>query len=346
MELLPALAAGQRSAFVFRVPEPRVLAARGSAREGARVRLSGAARALTADELAAIDALLKSVRSKLDARRLDERGMVRSPDVYFPIRVSPSLLTRAVELLRTLLARALSCGASLCLVDPSGSHRLTLNVGGHQFSLQVEESSVRVEIPPGRRLKRLGGYSSPSDAWRLQAAGKLTLRWSGAGYGRAAISDGRARIEDQLDEVIIRMFEQVAAEEEEARISDERRVRAIAYLHDLDKPRQEVEFQERRKRQLESEARRWRRAQALRDYLVAVEKMGIRAGRATHASAESWRRWIAWAHDYVDSLSESRASELSAGESQIRADVADLFAGSEGRRAPSGSRIALLVGKL
>lgn len=116
------------------------------------------------------------------------------------------------------------------------------------------------------------------------------------------MSDGSAKIEERVDEVITKMFERVAAVEEEARISEERRARAIAYLREKDKPRQEAEFHERRGRNLQTEARQWRRAQALRDYLVAAEKIGIRAGRASHASEDSWRAWINWAHEYVGSL--------------------------------------------
>jgi hypothetical protein len=123
----------------------------------------------------------------------------------------------------------------------------------------------------------------------------LTLTGYGPGRGSKIIRDGTDRIEDRLDSLLEWAFTQAAEAKEEARIESERWDRAVAYLQEKDKPRLEAEFQSRRRRQLEFEARAWRRAEILRAYLATAEK-------AAQGALGEFREWVAWARVYADSL--------------------------------------------
>jgi len=301
---LPPSPPSVRMAITFRVPNPAVVNAREAARIEARRIIAERASSLSAQVEKYIDQLLKQLRGQLDARKVDERGMVRSPHVSFPIRVSPASLDRAIHILREVLHRAVVHGAVLKPLDTSDRYHsgLRFELDGFSFSLQVEEYSTRVAVPPEKRPKRYGGYTLASDAWALRPDGKLTLRYSGPGYGSDSLRDGRRKIEERLEEVLENAFSRVVAEKERKRIEEIRCERAVAYLMEKDKIRQAEEFEARRQRQLQLDARMWRRAQGLRDYVSAVERAGFVSGRACFDSMEAWLAWIAWAKVYVDSV--------------------------------------------
>jgi len=303
MTPLPPSPPNGRMPIMFRVPDPAVIGACEAAQNEARRIIAERATSLSPQAEKAIEQLLKQLRGQLDARKVDERGMVQSPHVSFPIRVSPASLDRAIHILREVLLKTVAHGAALKPLDTSDKYHsgLRFDMDGFSFSLQIEEYSTRVVVPPEKRPKHYGGYTVASDAWALRPDGKLTLKYSGPGYGNDTLRDGRRKIEERLDEVIEKIFSKVVAEKERKRIEEERCERAVSYLMEKDKVRQATEFEARRQRQLQIEARLWRRAQGLRDYISAVERAGFGSSRACFETIEAWLDWIAWAKTYVDS---------------------------------------------
>ncbi len=310
---LPAAESGQCTSFTFHVADEPLARAREVAKEATARVLAERRRDVTAAQLRAIDAELRRLRGRLKPKHLDERGMIRPPERYFPIRVSPTSLKRATAMLRALFVKLVAHGA--ILESPASSEandRLCVRWEGYGFGFRIEESSRRVEVPPEKRPRPLDGYAFPGDAWRLVPTGTLTLSMSGPGYETWSLRDGRRVVEERLDELIERIYVEAATQREEDRLKAERKARAIAYLQEQDKRRQEQAFQESRRKQLAQEARRWRRAQALRDYIVAVERAGFTASRQSLESEAAWQKWVEWAKRYINSLDPITRGEAGA----------------------------------
>jgi hypothetical protein len=290
----------QQQKFLFRMPDPAIEQARQAAKARAQDDFHGNPRVLTNAERATIRQVIARVQSKLDRRKLDERGMVRSPGREFPIRVAPASFARATSILTELFEQAFSRGAAAPEFSESDRRTLSFNLDGFRFTTQIEESSKRLDVTPDRR-PRQSDYLYVNQ-WRLMPTGILTLKMWGSMYQTRSLRDGRVPIEQRLHEILEWVYESVAVAKEEARVKEIRRTRAIAHLLEQDKERQKLEFEKRRQRQFEQEARKWRRAEALLGYLTTIESAGYRASQRVFESEDAWRDWLSWAHRYVDTI--------------------------------------------
>jgi hypothetical protein len=303
---LPSPTGRQSPNLVFNVPNKALTVAQENATAHARKMMAAEPGPLGTEQRRAVDAVLDQLRRMVDRRRTDRRGMVVMPESGYPVRVSPESFDRALRILNSLLSRFACFGAVPSSTREHGQLNVGFKLEGFDFSFAFEEASKRVDVPPPPPPKR-PRVGEPTlgfiPEWRMQPTGRLTLKaWGPGSGGYKSIPDRTDRIEDRLTDLVEWVFTQVALAKEEARIESERWNRAVAYLQEKDKPRLEAEFQAQRRRQLELEARQWRRAQALRDYIAAVEKTGPESSRATQGSEPHFRTWLAWANSYIDSL--------------------------------------------
>jgi hypothetical protein len=171
---------------------------------------------------------------------------------------------------------------------------------GYDFAFKVEEASSRevVTVRPGKRDRlRLSHYRGQD--WHLVPTGKLTLEGRGPGYESLVVRDGKTLIEERIDELAMRMYEVIAAQREEDRVKAIREERTVAHLQKKDEARRAEEFEQRRRKQLRLEARQFRQALALHQYIDAV----ARAPTSGPLSSEDAKReWLEWARSYVASL--------------------------------------------
>jgi hypothetical protein len=168
-----------------------------------------------------IDTRLREIRRQLDLRRTGERGVMVSPSVEFAVRVSPASLDRAMSILEKLSERVLALGGDFTGGDSWRKDRLCFKWEHYEFAFKLEESSSRQPIPPGqRRPGSLVRYQG--DDWQLLPTGKLALEGRGPGYEAITLRDGKVPIEDRIEEVVLRMYEVVAAQREVDRIKARR----------------------------------------------------------------------------------------------------------------------------
>jgi hypothetical protein len=73
-------------------------------------------------------------------------------------------------------------------------------------------------------------------------------------------------------------------------------------LQKKDVIRQDREFEERRRKQLHIEARAFRQATTLWEYLAAAESARFPAASKQFASEEEWTAWLVWVKSYVASV--------------------------------------------
>jgi len=248
-----------------------------------------------------IKSILKTIKCQIHLKKVDERGILKVPDIRFPIRVAPASYARAEDLLNTLFRQLVLMGA---IVNPfeisKASERLTVNWEEYDFHFRIEEFSTRQKIPPEKRRKT--NYYMPSDDWILVPTNKLTLEVNGPGYGLITLRDGRRLIEDRLDGLINKMFERTVSENERERVRAERMQRAVAYLEEKDRHEREVEFQSLRKKKLIYEFRQWQRAESLREYIGVIESVVYQDNPLSFSSYEDKQAWVQWAYEYLATL--------------------------------------------
>jgi hypothetical protein len=303
---LPPRGPHQPEQLRFRIPTEAMPAACEVAAVAAQ-RAFHAPAALRPEHKQAVEALLKQLQGMVDRRKTDRRGMVAIQATGFPIHVSPSSFDRAIRILDSLLTRVASFGGKPSpLMNEHRQPSIGFSFEEFDFHFSIEETSRRVELPRPLRPRR--SAENPLllqyvRNWTMEPTGHLTLSaWGPGSGGYKKVKDGAEQIEARLDQLMSWVFTQTALAKEEARIEAERRNKAVAYLHEKDKPRLAAEFAARSRRQLEVEARNWRRAQNLRQYITAVEAAGQDASRNTHSSKSGFDEWITWAKSQIELL--------------------------------------------
>lgn len=306
---LPPREEGQPEGLSFQVPDASVAAIEQDAVRRAQELAASQLPPVPPERKRAVEATLSELRRMVDRRKIDRRGLVAIPSSGFPVHVSPKSFNRAFQILGSLLMRFSAYGAQPSpILSEHGRPVAGFEFEGFEFHFSIEETSQRIEVPltpPPKRGSNVDGWVlGPVRDWRVEPTGKLIFSaWGPGSGGYKKLSDRNDRIEDRFNEVVAWVFAQGAVAKEEARIETERTERAIAYLREKDKPRLEAEFQKRRQRQLEFEARQWRRAMALREYLSAVERGRPEVRMPTTSKDESkFHAWLAWAKSYADSL--------------------------------------------
>jgi hypothetical protein len=290
----------------FRVPEADVLEAQSRAKKQL-VELSARSPSKSSTEVRrTVEARLATIRRAVDRRRIDDRGVIVTPSVDFAIRVSPAMFDRAINIMMGLSERVLKLGGAFSSGDKWRKDRLCLQWEGYEFAFKIEESSSRQPIPAGKRVPKT--YSRyRGDDWYLAPTGKLALEGRGPGYEVLSLRDGKEMIEERLEELLERMYQVVVGQREVDRIKAVREERAIAYLRRQDSQRQLEEFELRRRRQLQVEARQHRQAESLRHYIHHVELKEFCAG-PTFPDREARDEWIHSIRLPLDELALNRRS--------------------------------------
>jgi len=297
---LPPREAGQHESFHFSVCKDKSLHL--NQNQDSKLNMPpGKESTLTIKQSRAIKSILKTIKCQVHIRKVDERGILKVPDIRFPIRVAPVSYARAEALLNTLFRKLVLMGATVNPFEISkASERLTVKWEGYDFHFRIEEFSTRKKIPPEKRRKT--NYYMPSDDWILVPTNKLTIEVNGPGYGQITLRDGRRLIEDRLDGLINKMLDRTVAENERERVRAERMQRAVVYLEEKDRQEREVKFQTLRKKQLIYESSQWQRAASLKAYISTVESVAYQDNPLSFSTSEEKQAWLQWAYEYLATL--------------------------------------------
>lgn len=170
------------------------------------------------------------------------------------------------------------------------THRFNATFFGTTIKIALEEQQRMVEIPADPKRP----YSYPRNEW--QGTGLLRLRFDE--YFNVPIQHrwnetAKNRLEDKLHDIIVGLLIALEAEwqRKEQRAEEERR-RAEVQLRWLQAEEKRVKEQKRVDALLE-DARAWKEAQLIRDYVAAV---------AATTGSERSSEWIAWAKSVADSI--------------------------------------------
>ena len=91
--------------------------------------------------------VLCEIQRPLDQKKVDERGIMVVHRSGHPVRVSPAMLPKAINLLESLLIRLVELGSSLPQIDygERAYQRLEVEWQGFKYLFQIEETSKRFE---------------------------------------------------------------------------------------------------------------------------------------------------------------------------------------------------------
>jgi hypothetical protein len=209
--------------------------------------------------------------------------------------LSDDLKQRAL-LLADALARHMSAhGAAITAASRRG-----VTLGGSVFGV----SFVVWIYEPLRRLKQANPKAGEYERGGYDHSGRLLLSMDVDYWGRGSWEDGSRKLEERLDEVYPAILREVDKElrprDERAREAREEAERQRVWEEQEARRRDEA----KRRRTLLREAARWRRVEAARAYVSAVERAAAeRAGVSDFEFVTAaWTRWARAVLDEMDPM--------------------------------------------
>ncbi|KJZ36666.1 hypothetical protein VC33_15825 [Pseudomonas fluorescens] len=230
---------------------------------------------------------------------LDQRGMPfpSRRQRALDMKVSAAMQPRALRIADALIKALETRGYPVLMGD-----RCNVEIFGIQIGLRFFEPTKRSEgSPPPRTLARNERihWSSISSS-QYVPTGQLHVLGD-AGYGGKIMDSPHTPVEQQLNKLIIMMVrravELLIGREERAIAEVGRRIQrdeALAKKAEQDAERAKLQ-------RLEEDAHHWRRANALREYLVELEKVTFGAGAPTQVQF-AYLQWAKAKADWLDPL--------------------------------------------
>lgn len=230
---------------------------------------------------------------------LDQRGMPfpgrrqRALDM----KVSAAMQSRALRIADALIKAFETRGYPVFIGD-----RCKVEIFGIQIGLRFFEPTKRSDpSPPSPTLMRNDrvNWSSISSSHYVPT-GQLHVLGD-EGYGGKIMDSNHTPVEQQLNKLIIMMVRravELLIGREERAIAEvgrrKQRDEALAKKAEQDAERENLQ-------RLENDANNWRRANALREYLVDLEKVTYRAGAPTQVQL-AYLEWAKAKADWLDPL--------------------------------------------
>lgn len=241
--------------------------------------------------------VVAAAREALAHPIIDQRGMPQTRGNGLNISVSPALQTRALKVADTLLKALDKRGYTV----QQGKHRVEILMFGHVLHLRLFEASLRSQYEPTAKelAAQAKGEWSYWAKWQFIPSGRLQVLVN-EGYGGKIVDSDSRPVELQLNKLVglmaTRAVEFLVRNERQAiEDADRQRVRDVA----LERKRQQ-DAEKQRLAKLEIDAQNWRRAQAIREYLNALEQSAEQQKPSTEQL-----ELLRWGHakaDWLDPL--------------------------------------------
>ncbi|MEU5837757.1 hypothetical protein ABZ820_29360 [Streptomyces diacarni] len=248
-----------------------------------------------------------------EVRRVPVPSQLRSPhpavaalrDDRDRLVMSAVMRRRALLLFQGLAAEAVRRGHKVKehpVADRYRSHAVTYN--GRYFPSRYSRREGEINLSVGDFSYTVTIKQEFPQSEDAERATKLVID---LGYGR---SDRRRQWGDRkrwtLEDVLGAVLQEVEtrAIEDAQRKADEERAKAerkILWQEAMDRAKEQA-VEGQLASVLTEQARKWREAEALRDYCEALERRLTEAGEDDEEEAVAARDWLTWAHSYIQRL--------------------------------------------
>jgi hypothetical protein len=265
-------------------------------------------RSIESDPEAKQHKLIVATARNLKNARTDQRGILerRYSQPCLDIRVSQGALERALKIMNAILLALESEGAPVRLEDGKIKGP---EIFGHRVSFELVE---RVHEKSRREVKETP--TSTRTVIEYEPSGILEFRVGEYGCsGRRAFRDGKKRrLEDLLPQCVGAFFREardlkIRAEQAKQReIERQKKQREMAELSLL------IQEEEKKVRDFEGWVTAWARAQQMRDFIAALEKLWAEQGHDLSPDAPKGQRivWMKQQADRMDPMLPSPPSIL------------------------------------
>lgn len=249
-------------------------------------------------------------------KQRDLRNLPTTERRALDISVSEASLPRALRIMDALV-KALDARGMPLRIEPDGKQRTCLTLQGQVLAIRLVENTSRTEREPTEKERqeiKTYGHTYLPDRYSYQPTGMLKLGIiQYHNELQKVVADGKhQRVEQFLNEFVVKIETEAVRRkrEMEHREREHRRWEEQARLRREreEERRQEIE----RLKELEDEARNWRRANGIRAYVAAVEAQATREHGSIGSESELGQ-WIAWARhkaDWIDPLVNARCPAL------------------------------------
>lgn len=235
------------------------------------------------------------------------------------ISVSQASLPRALRIMDAFV-KALDARGMPLRIEPDGKRRTCLTLQGQVLAIRLMESVSRTEREPTQKerqdIKKYGHTYLPN-RYSYLPTGMLKLGVIGnySGELQKVVADGKKqRLEQYLNEFVVKLeAEAVHRKQREEHLDRQHRLWEERERQRREREKQRADEIERLKA-LEEEARNWKRAEAIRAYVAAVEAKAVREDSSIEEDSELGL-WIAWAlhkADWIDPLVNAECPVLDA----------------------------------
>lgn len=235
--------------------------------------------------------LMQAARDQLRAAEPDHDGLLRTdPQTAPDLRVSPPCVERALAVLGQLIQRWEARGGQVGvgLLGPAGKPASGLAVGEDHvcFVLAEELDETRPVTDPAYRTGGLCMSLVGDDHRRFRR------RWA----------DTKTQKLERLLTTLLSTVQRVLETKRTQRLDAECERRQEARVKKRRRTMAEVRSREFYWRQdLMAFARQWEDAERIRGYLAAMRE-AVESGRRRPQDEHAFRRWMAWAEAYADSI--------------------------------------------
>lgn len=267
--------------------------------------------------------LVAAAKAALHAAKEDSIGFVAPPSGCLAIAVSRAQIPRALRVADALLKAVINRGWSASI-----SQRTTyLTVDAVPISLTIDEGTETTEQPVKPDLGDGYAFHYERRNFEKRPSGYLSISikeetsiWPHA-QQRAWNESDRRPIEDCLNSVLAGLIKLAAAvkadrerKEVEARAEEVRRQRVEAAFAEQKKLRAAFDAEKSRVEELRRQARSWREAQDLRQYVAEGRRRMSSDPSTPEGNLERWAEWALAQADRLDPFSPSPPSILDEGE--------------------------------
>ena len=233
------------------------------------------------------------------------------------LRVGKDNISRGLEVLASIIARAEAQGAEVIVAQSQGRSQTQFLAFGQSVSFSVFETAHR-RFPETPQVQNKGNYvpipTFGDKPVEYVPAGKLTPEINSYGEGlRRTWKENKRTLGDFLPDIMATLFKFAILHR---RAQLKRRAEAAAYerkANELRRLRHRVEVRkERRIRELEQSAENWTKAKKIREYILAVIDAKKQAGGELGPNTPTgiWAVWALQQADRLDPLVKSPPSIL------------------------------------
>jgi hypothetical protein len=252
-------------------------------------------RSASAEQDAKRHRLVKDAERILSRAKADERSILQPSydQLCLGVRVSKGALTRALTFINAVILLLEAEGFPVSV--QSGRHGTGVLIFGHRVQFAISEKVREI----GRR--EVKEYSWTRTIIEYQPSGQLDFRYGDYAYGRKHRDGKKQQLEALLHTCVASLMREGRASLISAKLEEQRNIERAAKERERAELASQIADEEKKVKDLETWVSHWTRAQQMRDFIAALEKVWTEQGLNLSPERQAGQR-IIWMRQQADRL--------------------------------------------